>query len=61
VQKYFKYLVLIPLLILVGLGAYYFEDDVLPMSLLVVWVLIVATVFAVAEKIVGWYLTSRTN
>jgi hypothetical protein len=48
-----KYLVLIALAILVGLGIHFFPDNIIHVSMLVAWVFIIAAVFAVGEKIVG--------
>jgi len=53
VPKYFKYLVLAALLILAGLGMLFFEDNIIPVSMIVVWVFVVSAAFAVGEKIVG--------
>jgi hypothetical protein len=60
VQKYVKYLVLIALAVLLGLGLFFFQGNIIPMSMIVAWVLIVAGAFAIGETIVGRLSRSRT-
>jgi hypothetical protein len=38
VKKYFKYLVLTSLAILLGFGMRFFKSNIIPMSMLVAWV-----------------------
>jgi hypothetical membrane protein len=59
VKKYVKYLVLISLAILLGIGIHSFPTNIIPMSMLVAWVFFVAAAFAIAEKIVGRFSKSR--
>ena len=58
-KKYFKYLVLTSLVILLGFGMYFFESNIIPVSVLVAWVFFVAGAFAIGEKIVGRLFRSR--
>jgi len=60
VGKYVKYLVLISLVILLGLGMRFFESYIIPMSIIVAWVFFVAGAFAIGEKIVGRFFKSST-
>lgn len=48
-----KYLALIALVILVGLGIHFFPGNIIPVSMIVAWVFIVTATFAVGEKIIG--------
>jgi hypothetical protein len=48
-----KYFVLAAALILAGLGMYFFQANIIPVSMIVVWVFLVSAVFALGENIVG--------
>jgi hypothetical protein len=48
-----KYFALITLVILVGLGIHFFPSNIIPVSMIVTWVFIVAAIFAAGEKIIG--------
>jgi len=61
VKKYFKYLVLASLVILLGFGMYFFESNIIPISMIVAWVLLAAGAFAIVEKIVGRLVGSRAE
>ena len=58
--KYVKYLVLISLAIILGIGVLFFESNIIPMSMIVAWVFFVAGAFAIGEKIVGRLFRSST-
>jgi hypothetical protein len=58
VKKYVKYLVLISLVILLGIGMHFFPSNIVPMSMLVAWVSFVAAAFAITEKIVSMFFKS---
>ncbi len=60
-KKYFKYLVLAALVILLGVGMYFFQSNIIPIAMIVTWVFFVAGAFAIAEKIVGRFVGSRSN
>ena len=48
-----KYVALIALVILVGLGIHFFPDNIITVSMIIAWVFIVSAIFAVGEKIIG--------
>ena len=60
-KKYFKYLVLAALVILLGVGMYFFQSNIIPIAMIVTWVFFVAGAFAIGEKLVGRFVGSRSN
>ncbi len=52
-KKSVKYLVLISLAVLLGIGIHFFASNIIPMSMIVAWVFFVAAAFAIGEMFFG--------